>query len=559
MQGPDLARDSFTAATDTFPLEIPRGHILDRNRAFLSPPVYHRLVAAYRPHVPPFTAMGGDFRELSSLLKLTPTDLYRRLFTGDGFALLAEGISGSEARRIRAMDVPGIIVAEGRGRGGSGSAALAVVGTVDEADNRGESGLELVFDRILRGGEPRAIAVHQPGLGGSAAVPAGSRGWVPAGGPAAVPAGGPSGAPSGSSAGVSPWHEVHVVDPGGDIVTTLNGGWQHRVEGMLSSALAGHGESGGAAVIVDSLTGDVLVMASHSPSKPPGPGPEDGNISYEPAGSAPPTNLALRAYPAGGMFRLVVAAAALETGAAQPGQRLPCVGYVDVGSRRLPSPCGREGTQGAGGGADDGGVRDYHDGTISLEEAMSAGSGEVFSRLALAMGNGPMLDAAVRFGLGSPSGLPLPGEDKGVLPRQVHLKNAEDTVVLATGLGSSTAEAEASPVQLARMMAAVVNRGQMAPLRLVAEIRTAGGALTDVYPLGPQEAIISPATARWLRAAMARGGGLLADHDRGWAVGFGPNMMPRYAVAIKVDPSAPGVTAEVLLRRIVSGLLSETP
>lgn len=497
-RGPDLSLQAFEALSDTFPLELPRGHILGRGLEFLSPPSHRRPVLAYRPRIPSFPRMGRDFFELSSLLKLTPTELYRRLYTGDGFVLLADHVSGGEARRLKQLGVPGVAAAGAVVRAGPGTAAL-VAGTVDEGQNRGESGLELVFDEVLRGAGPRVIAAFRPPL------PAGGR---PA--PVSQGAGIFRGAPP------SPWYEIDAIGTGGDIITTLNGPWQRRVEDLLAGGLSGR-QGRGAAVIMDAHTGDVLVMAAYS-----GGGQSD--------------NPALKAYPAGEVFRLITAAAALEAGAALPGDRFPCRGYVDVGSRRMSSPCP---------GPNDAGT------AITFEEAMASGSREVFARLAVNLGDA-VLETASKFGLASASGLPLPGEETGSLPRPVQLKNAEDLVVLATGLGGDSRGPSASPLQMAGAASVIVNRGRRVAPRLVEEIRTAAGALIEAFPPGPAEPVVSPETARWLRQALARSGGYIADPHRGWAIGFAPKAMPRYSIAVLVEPPAPGVTAEVIFRRIAA-------
>ncbi len=181
-------------------------------------------------------------------------------------------------------------------------------------------------------------------------------------------------------------------------------------------------------------------------------------------------------YPAGSTFKPITAYASLEAGLRTPGTV-----WEDLGSYRLT---------GCGGGAgcrfrNAGGVRM---GPVDLRAALSRSSDTYFyslgERLWLErgrLGEEALQDTARRFGLGSPTGIELPGESAGRVPtpasRRAEHDSAPgafpdprwytgDSVNLAIGQG----ELLVTPLQLANVYAAVVSDGARHQPRLVDRI-----------------------------------------------------------------------------------------
>src|SRR5262249_6898470 len=131
-------------------------------------------------------------------------------------------------------------------------------------------------------------------------------------------------------------------------------------------------------------------------------------------------------------------------------------------------------------------------------------------------GAGPILDWGARCGFGKPTGIDLPGERGGNLPRSPisaaparrpsggkHVSG--DALQLSIGQARLTA----TPLQVVRLMAAVANGGRLVTPRLVdssgpAMIPATGSAgadmeAADANPI-PE---LSPRTLEWVRLGLA--------------------------------------------------------
>jgi penicillin-binding protein 2 len=89
------------------------------------------------------------------------------------------------------------------------------------------------------------------------------------------------------------------------------------------------------------------------------------------------------------------------------------------------------------------------------------------------MGPQPLWDWTARFGFGRPTGIDLPGESAGIVPDansiprlQKHPWRTADT--LAMSIGQSTLSV--TPLQVARLLAAVANGGYLVTPHLVADV-----------------------------------------------------------------------------------------
>src|SRR5690606_12078096 len=100
-------------------------------------------------------------------------------------------------------------------------------------------------------------------------------------------------------------------------------------------------------------------------------------------------------YPPGSIFKIVVAAAALETGNYSLDSSFYCPGYLPVGDQLFHC------------------YQNRAHGQITLAQAFAHSCNNVFIELALKLGRQTIYDYASRLGLGQVSGIPLGSSAEG--------------------------------------------------------------------------------------------------------------------------------------------------
>ena len=273
---------------------------------------------------------------------------------------------------------------------------------------------------------------------------------------------------------------VRDAQPGQDLYLTLNADLQQQVERMLQDELAkttggtvdpethhdGPGiiscPQGGCIVAIHVETGAIIAAASE-PSF-------DNNLLVSSnraewddlmADRRSPLISRITNYPLppGSVFKPITAIAAVESGAMPPDEPFPCRGYLDRPD--LPHRCLI--------------FRHYHvgHGDVTLADALCQSCNVYFFTAARRMGPQTLVDWARQFGIGQPTGIDLPSESAGHLPapdepipegrRRPRWKPGE-TLGLAIGQSSL----EVTPLQIARMMAAIANDGYLVKPHLAA-------------------------------------------------------------------------------------------
>jgi len=232
--------------------------------------------------------------------------------------------------------------------------------------------------------------------------------------------------------------------PGNDLRLTLDLDLQMAAEASL-------GDRAGAVVAINPRTGEVLAMVSH-PSFDPNSfatriDPKEWNrLTNDPL--KPLMNKAIQAQLApGSVFKVVTAAAALETGVIKPDFTLHCAGEVTIYGHL------------------------YHDwvwekhrghGTVDLHRAISQSCDVYFYTLGKLLGIEKLDYFATRLGLGVPTGVDLPGEASGLIPSPAWVQRAfkrkwwaGETISVATGQGAVSV----TPLQLAYLIGGIATGG----------------------------------------------------------------------------------------------------
>lgn len=266
--------------------------------------------------------------------------------------------------------------------------------------------------------------------------------------------------------------------PGGDVATTIR-------PAMQRAAFDGLGGRKGAVAAVEPRTGRILALAS-TPSYDPnllsgnGRSVTDAWRRLTGAADQPMLNRAIRqTYPPGSAFKVVTAAAALDSGT---------VPDIDAPTG-APDPYVLPGTTARLGNA----AGDCAD--ASLKDAFLVSCDTVFAHLGAEIGLPGMVAAARRFGF---------DDDRLRIPSPVARSNFDtrmDTAQVAlSAIGRY--DTTATPLQMAMVAAAVANDGVLTPPYLVEAVTDARGHTVATAPHQPSRQAIGPAAARQLQEMM---------------------------------------------------------
>src|SRR2546426_324336 len=183
---------------------------------------------------------------------------------------------------------------------------------------------------------------------------------------------------------------------GAQVVTTVDG----RIQEAAERAMAGHA---GAVVVMDPRNGDLLAMVST-------PAFEIDRFTGTIDRSAwlrlvqdphfPLLNRAVQSqYAPASIFKILVAAAALQEGSLTPADRTQCAGEFHLGTATFKD--WKEGGHG----------------TVDLQRAIVQSCNIFFYQAGLKVGGVTLVRYARAFGFGAPTGIELQGEKYGLMPR----------------------------------------------------------------------------------------------------------------------------------------------
>ena len=370
-------------------------------------------------------------------------------------------------------DFPGVDVRDAYDRdyirGSLGAHILGQVGKVSEADleaypslelidSIGKSGLEAQYDTFLRGSNGYdAVEVDAAGVRSDS----GLRGLPPT--------------------------------PGRNLVTTIDLRMQKAAEAAMRESVArvrrtsdGRDAKAAAAVAIDPRNGEVLTMASF-PTYDPGvfvsSDPKDMRLAAKyntDERRKPLFNRALQGeFPSGSTFKPFTAIAAMEEGMMRADDLIGCPPSREIMGTKFPNNTS------------------LHLGAIDLKTALQVSCNTYFYELGIHFFNAPgsPLQAwATKFGLGTKTGIDLPGEKPGVVPtpewRRETFKDAPEidriwkpgySVNLSIGQG----DLRVTPLQMTAAYATLGNGGTFHVPHLAKSIEEPGGR--EVVGINPPE------------------------------------------------------------------------
>jgi len=500
-QGPALAERAYEQHLTTVELAAHRGTIYDRdgNALVRSLPSQSIYVAPSDVSDPAATA-----RALAPVLGRSPATLEALLQSKTAYAQLDHKVARDRADAVAKLALPGIsIVPEPTGIRfiPSGRLASTVLGFTG-FDENGLDGVEYGFDAILRG-TPGRMDLEADQFGR-----------------------------------VLPFARPHVdvaAKAGHSVVLTLDSYLQYNAEQILTKTVAQWHARSGSAIVMDPQTGEILALAN----VPDFDVPQYARYPAEDRRDRAVTD----AYEPGSTFKLITAAAALDSGKVTPGDLFPARDTLRVGGSTIHN-------------AEDGFLASAS-ASENLGEIIAKSHNVGAAEVALRIGARTLYDALLRFGFGTPTEVGLPGESAGIVAPLAQWSGTS-LPTIAFGQGIAT-----TPLAMARAYCAIANGGLLLRPRILSAIIAPDGATVYRYGREIERRVMSARTAAilrgYLRAVVLRGTGNPTAQVAGYTtagktgtaqiaengvylsgayvasfIGYVPAVAPRYVILVKV-------------------------
>jgi cell division protein FtsI (penicillin-binding protein 3) len=256
---------------------------------------------------------------------------------------------------------------------------------------------------------------------------------------------------------------------GVDLVLTIDRSIQYEAERALVDQVNALDARGGMAIVMDVRTGDILAMATIEGETADGPA--------RPAPSSQRNRPVTDVFEPGSTNKVVTIAAAIEAGIVSPDTEIAVPQAIVVDGQRFEDV-------------------EPHGPVLTVADIVRESSNVGTIKIARLLGSA-RFDAALRsFGFGSPTGLGFPGEAPGIL---LPLHHYNDTSLASMPVGNGLA---VTALQMLNVYVTLANDGIARQPRLVAATIDAQGSRLDL-PVGPTRPVVSPTTARAMRAMLA--------------------------------------------------------
>jgi cell division protein FtsI (penicillin-binding protein 3) len=382
-------------------------------------------------------------RNLSSVLQVDRGELKEKLKSRKSFEWVQRKISPKESEEIKALRLPGILLLkENRRFYPNAQLAAHVIGFVG-LDSKGLEGIEFQYDALLNG-KNQTWVMSRDALG---------RGLV---------------------LGDRP---LEKEDHHRNVVLTLDKHIQHVVETELSHAVQKWGAKGGMAIAMEPTTGKVLAMTSCPLFNP--------NQFYQYRAKSWRNRAVSDAFEPGSLFKVFLAAAALEEKVVRPSDSFFC----ENGSYKVYD-------------------RTIHDqtkhGWLTFQQILKYSSNIGASKVGEKLGKERLYHYICTFGFGEKTKVGLPGEGKGI----VHHPRYWSPVVLDTiSFGHGIA---VTGIQLVTAFSAIANGGILKKPLVIEQITNEKGEAVQSFQPETLRRVISEETARKvssvLKTATEKGG-----------------------------------------------------
>lgn len=411
-----------------------RGKIFDRNGREFALDIQLDSLGAHSKDIKDKDALSA---KLAKILGVDPRSVRERLVRPKSFVWIARKISPQQSEAVRALKRHELELRQEWKRIYPNKETASNVIGFTGLDHEGLEGLELVYDSYLKGVPGWRLTEKD----------AKQRELVS--------------------------NETEVVLPvnGYDVHLSIDMVIQHLADKLLAETCQKYRAVGGAVVVMDPATGDLLALSNY-------PGYDPNNLKN--AKMHEVRNRAITdIYEPGSVFKIVTLSAVLEEKAAT----LKDVIFCENGTWRT-------------------GGRILHDvhpyGSLSLEDVLAKSSNIGTVKSAMKIGGPKLHEYIKKFGFGERTDIPLPGESPGLLTNP---RNWSATSISSIPIGQ---EVGLTSLQLAGAVSTIANGGVLMKPRLVTSLTDSDGAVIKEVPQSARRRVLSESTADDVRKAMRR-------------------------------------------------------
>jgi len=369
-------------------------------------------------------------RLLSRPLEVPADDLEEKIREAKTPVRLARKLSPEIVQRITDMNLKGVFFQKENRRVYPQRELAASVLGYVDVDEKGIGGIEYSLDKQIRGRPGKMMVMAD-----------GHRRWYD--------------------------RRESAADPGASVTLTIDETIQYIAEKELARAISETHAKAGTIVVQDPNSGELLAVANWPVFDPN----DAGNYSPE----SRIDRAVASAYEPGSTFKVLTLTGAVENGVARPEELVDCqMGQIMVSGRLI------------------------HDwkkfGVLSVTQVLENSSDVGAIKIALSLGAPRFYDAIRAFGIGEPTGIELPGENRGLL-RPLENWSANSIGSLAMGQ-----EVSVTPIQIVSAISVIANGGTLYRPHIVKEID--GGDPGALRPLAAPHQATDARTAATMREMM---------------------------------------------------------
>lgn len=467
VQGAELQRMAIEQQTRESTVSSNRGVIYDRNGKVLAQNSSVVTITASPKDVKNAGKIDETAQTLADLLGLDKDDLSQKLNQDTEHVVIKKKVDVETAAKVREQELKGVFFVDDTKRFYPyGSLAAHVVGFTG-TDNQGLSGVEMVYEKYLKGLPGRII----------------------------------------SNRNDSPdmQYEKYEGSEGGyNVVLTIDEVIQHFVESELEQACKDHDVRNGAAcIIMNAKNGDILAMATYpsfdlnDPFTVSDPtvkqqidalSGDDKTKKYNEEINKQWRNKAVvDSYEPGSTFKSITASMALEEGVVSLNEVFHCGGYLKVADTKINC------------------WKTVGHGSITFVQGVEGSCNPVFMTIGARVGAKNFYKYYKAFGFSETTGFDLPGEASG----SFHDMSRFNEVELATSSFGQTFTV--TPLQLVTAYSAITNNGRMVRPHIAKQIIDNDGNVVESFDTHIIRQVISEETSQTMRnileGVVSRGAG----------------------------------------------------
>ncbi len=354
---------------------------------------------------------------LKPILNIDVHALRTRMIAGRPFLWIKRKVSDQESQRVRALNLKGVYLQKENKRFyPKGELAAHLLGYVG-LDENGLGGIEQQFDKQVHG-RPGQVLIQ---------ADAHSRYFGR--------------------------EDEHTGEAGENVVLTIDENIQFLVERELTAAVAKEHPKAATVVVLDTNTGEILALANRPTFNPNELKATSAEVWQNRAVSA--------AYEPGSTMKVVTIAAALDSKLTRPDEVIDCqMGQINVFGRVIHDH------------------KPYGNLTVTGIMANSSDVGAI--KLGLRLGDERMYRYMKAFGLGTKTGVELPGETVGLTrPPEQWSRSSIGSISMGQELG-------ATALQMASAMSVIANDGVWQRPRIVRQVFKPGKRGLSLAPASVQ-------------------------------------------------------------------------